>query len=302
LVEEEELIEVIKKKEEVPSPRLTTLGPATIQTTVVQVDLVDVEGEDEDEDLDVDGDASDVVSKAGDAVEDKMDLEPIMVSPHLLELEKKSPKEVSLAPELVVDGPRLSEEPIDPFGFHSGSDNIEEEADLAEDFDRDEDYSSASRPEKKSPPKAANVRKGVRPNRGQKRKAIDLPPDSPRPKRAKSPEQHIAQSGPAQDREGKDIPPGIFEGLVFRISKQVDDAENLAAQVVAHGGVVLQYTTKHTTHFVATQDEFDEYAAPIQAAVKRQLPIVSHHFIVESTKAARRLQEADFLLGERRSI
>lgn len=38
---------------------------------------------------------------------------------------------------------------------------------------------------------------------------------------------------------------GIFTGLTFRLSRGVPKGESLAESIAAHGGLVLQYTTKH---------------------------------------------------------
>jgi hypothetical protein len=88
---------------------------------------------------------------------------------------------------------------------------------------------------------------------------------------------------------------GCFDGLTFRLGKSVDRPD-LIEKIVENGGVVLQYTTKHTTHYLATKDEYDEKGPQILAATKRPIFIVSEQFVHDSVKNNKKVAEITFLL------
>jgi len=99
------------------------------------------------------------------------------------------------------------------------------------------------------------------------------------------------------DRDGAGVPEvvdGIFSNLTFRISKGVASADDLASLITRHGGMVLQYTTKHTTHYIATEEEYDEFGPQLQAALKRQLPIISSQFVYDSIEQGKKLEETAY--------
>lgn len=81
-------------------------------------------------------------------------------------------------------------------------------------------------------------------------------------------------------------PPALFEGCVVAISGKFEDAghvhSTIEALIVHLGGKVSKSVTKHTTHVVSSQSDFDAETTKVAAAKSKDLPIVSIDWILDS--------------------
>jgi len=90
---------------------------------------------------------------------------------------------------------------------------------------------------------------------------------------------------------------GPFGGLTFRLGKSIDKPD-LAEKIVQNGGVVLQYTTKHTTHYLTTLHEYEDKGSQILSAIKKLIYIVSEDFVHDSVSAGRKLNEKEYIIDK----